>query len=104
MNDKVYVVYILTNKQHGTLYIGVTGNFARRMKEHRAGVIDGFTKKYDLKKLVYFEKFADPITAIAREKELKHFLRQWKIDLIEKQNPKWEDLLVTVFGMNEIKI
>lgn len=99
---KIYVVYILTNKPNGTLYIGVTGDFTRRMTEHRQGLIKGFTEKYNLKKLVYFEKFANVNEAIAREKQLKHFLRQWKIDLIEKQNPEWRDLLVTIFGAEEI--
>lgn len=98
---KIYVVYILTNKPNGTLYIGVTGDFTRRMTEHRQGLIKGFTEKYGLKKLVYFEKFADVNEAIVREKQLKHFLRQWKIDLIEKQNPEWKDLLVTIFGAEE---
>jgi putative endonuclease len=72
------------------------------MTEHRQGLIKGFTKKYDLKKLVYFEKFADVNEAIAREKQLKHFLRKWKIDLIESQNPEWNDLWVTIFGAEKI--
>jgi putative endonuclease len=95
---KVYVVYILTNKINGTLYVGVTNDLKRRIVEHREGACDGFTKKYDLKKLVYIEQFACVYSAIAREKRLKHWNRKWKIDLIEKQNSGWIDLYESIFG------
>lgn len=89
---KNYYVYILTNKPNGTLYIGVTNDLARRMYEHRNKLINGFTKKYNLKKLIYFEVFDRIEDAILREKRLKKWNRQWKIELIEKTNPNWIDL------------
>ena len=89
---KNYYVYILTNKPRGTLYIGMTNNLVRRGYEHRNGLADGFTKKYSLKMLVYFEVFNRVEDAILREKRLKKWNRQWKIDLIEKVNPNWDDL------------
>ena len=89
---KNYYVYILTNKPRGTLYIGMTNNLVRRGYEHRNGLADGFTKKYNLKMLVYFEVFNRVEDAILREKRLKKWNRQWKIDLIEKVNPNWDDL------------
>ena len=89
---KNYYVYIVTNKQHGTLYIGMTNNLVRRSYEHRNCLIDGFTKKYNLKRLVYFEVFNTVEEAIHREKRLKKWNRQWKIDLIEKDNPNLNDL------------
>ena len=89
---KNYYVYILTNKPRGTLYIGMTNNLVRRGYEHRNGLADGFTKKYNLKMLVYFEVFNRVEDAILREKRLKKWNRQWKIDLIEKLNPNWDDL------------
>ncbi len=89
---KNYYVYILTNKPNGTLYIGVKNDLARRMYEHRNKLINGFTKKYNLKKLIYFEVFDRIEDAILREKRLKKWNRQWKIELIEKTNPNWIDL------------
>ncbi len=89
---KNYYVYIVINKPRGTLYIGMTNNLVRRSYEHRNGLIDGFTKKYNLKRLVYFEVFNRVEDAIHREKRLKKWNRQWKIDLIEKVNPEWIDL------------
>ena len=89
---KNYYVYILTNKPRGTLYIRMTNNLVRRGYEHRNGLADGFTKKYNLKMLVYFEVFNRVEDAILREKRLKKWNRQWKIDLIEKLNPNWDDL------------
>ncbi len=89
---KNYYVYIITNKPKGTLYIGLTNNLIRRSYEHQNGLIDGFTKKYNLKRLVYFEVFNLVEDAILREKRLKKWNRQWKIDLIEKANPNWNDL------------
>ena len=89
---KNYYVYIVTNKPRGTLYIGMTNNLIRRAYEHRKGLIEGFTKKYNLKRLVYYEVFNRVEDAILREKRLKKWNRQWKIDLIEKVNPNWYDL------------
>ncbi len=89
---KNYYIYIITNKPKGTLYIGMTNNLVRRGYEHRNGLIDGFTKKYNLNRLVYFEVFNCVEDAIVREKRLKKWNRQWKIDLIEKVNPNWDDL------------
>jgi putative endonuclease len=86
-----YYVYLLANK-HGTLYLGVTNDIVRRGYEHRTNVTGGFTARYGIHKLVWFEIFDDAITAIAREKELKKWRRDWKIRLIEEQNPGWVDL------------
>jgi len=87
-----YYVYILASKRNGTLYIGVTNNLNRRMLEHKSGLIPGFTKKYNVHRLVYFESTNDIRSAITREKRLKKWKRQWKIRLIEENNPEWEDL------------
>ena len=87
-----YWVYVLTNKPRGTLYVGVTNDLVRRVAQHREGLIGGFTKRYALKELVYFEQFDGPSTAIQREKNIKHWSRQWKLELIEGANPKWRDL------------
>ncbi len=87
-----YYLYILTNKTYGTLYIGVTNDLERRMFEHKNKMIEGFTKQYGLKKLVYFETYQYINDAIKREKNMKKWKRQWKIDLIEKENSNWKDL------------
>ncbi|WP_109097194.1 GIY-YIG nuclease family protein [Aquimarina sp. AU58] len=87
-----YAVYILTNKKNGTLYIGMTNNLERRVFEHRSKYVDGFTKKYDLNKLIYFEIYQYVNDAIEREKRLKAWKRQWKINLIEEYNKDWNDL------------
>ena len=89
---KSYYVYILTNKKHGTLYIGVTGNLERRIYEHKKKLVDGFSKKYNLTKLVHYEETDEITIAIEREKRMKKWYRKWKIELIEKDNPKWIDL------------
>ncbi|MEK7502793.1 MAG: GIY-YIG nuclease family protein [Patescibacteria group bacterium] len=89
---KHYYVYILTNKTNKVLYTGITNNPLRRTYEHKSGVIEGFTKKYRLKKLVYLESFDNPNDAIAAEKRIKGWLRIKKIKLIESRNLNWEDL------------
>lgn len=91
-NVHEYYVYILTNMPNGTLYIGMTNNLERRILEHKSGSVEGFTKKYGLKTLIYFEVHQNVNEAILREKQLKKWKRQWKIDLIEKDNPNWSDL------------
>ena len=85
-------VYILASKYNGTLYIGVTSNLPQRLFQHREALVEGFSKKYDVKTLVYFELFEDMPNAITREKALKGIARAKKIALIEAANPKWEDL------------
>lgn len=88
---KTYYVYILSNKSK-TLYIGVTNDLKRRMFEHKNKLVNGFTKRYNLTKLVYFEVFNNSQDAIRREKQLKNWHRDWKINLINKNNPKWSNL------------
>jgi putative endonuclease len=90
--SKVYYTYILASRRNGTLYIGVTNDLARRLGEHREGLASSFTKKHDVKLLVYFEAFDDVTAAIARETRLKKYKREWKINLIEQNNPNWRDL------------
>ena len=85
-------VYIMTNRRNGILYIGVTSDLMRRCYEHREGLVDGFTKRYSLKWLVYFEDHDDIRSAIQREKTIKHWPRAWKVRLIHRQNPDWQDL------------
>jgi putative endonuclease len=85
-------VYIVTNRPNGVLYVGVTSDLPRRVWEHREGVAEGFTKRYDLKRLVYAEHHDDIRLAIQREKNLKHWSRAWKVRLILTDNPAWDDL------------
>lgn len=85
-------VYIMANAPNGTLYVGVTSDLVRRVAEHRTGSLPGFTSQYGVKRLVYFESHDDINAAIAREKQLKKWRRDWKIDLIEQKNPHWDDL------------
>ena len=92
MFDKTYCVYILSSQKNGTLYIGVTSNLVKRVWEHKNKKVDGFTKKYEIHHLVYFEQHNNPESAIKREKQIKKWNRLWKIRLIEKKNPQWEDL------------
>ncbi len=87
-----YYVYIMTSERYGTLYVGVTNNLIRRTWEHKEGVTPGFTNQYGVKKLVFFETYDDVKTAIQREKNTKHWKRDWKIDLIERSNPDWRDM------------
>jgi len=85
-------VYILSSRPGGTLYVGITNNLIRRAFEHREGMIPGFTKRYGVKMLVYYEEHATAEAAIQREKNIKHWSREWKIDLIVSMNPEWRDL------------
>ncbi len=87
-----YWVYILASTQGGTLYVGVTNDLVRRTYEHREGLAEGFTRKYAVKRLVYFEPHDTAQQAIQREKNIKHWPREWKIDLIIRNNPEWRDL------------
>jgi putative endonuclease len=89
---RTFYVYILAKHRHGALYIGVTNNLSRRIHEHREGLVPGFTKRYGVHQLVYFEQHATAASAIQREKTLKHWSRPWKIRTIETLNPTWADL------------
>ena len=90
--DKIWYIYILANKKNGVLYIGVTSNLLRRIYEHKEWLVDGFTKKYCVKSLVYYEEWTTIDSAISREKQLKWWNRQKKIELIESVNKEWNDL------------
>ena len=85
-------VYLMTNRRNGTLYLGVTANLAVRVWQHRTGTVEGFTKKYGLNRLVWYERFEDIRDAIQREKTMKHWSRAWKVRLIHAMNPEWDDL------------
>ncbi len=89
---KNYYIYIMASKKDGVFYIGVTGDLLKRVWQHREGFVEGFTKKYYVKKLVYYEITSDIKSAIQREKQIKRWKREWKIELIEKSNPDWRDL------------
>src|SRR5437016_8924869 len=95
-SERSYWVYILASKIGGTLYIGVTNDLVRRVYEHKEGLAPGFTKRYDVHRLVYFEQHADIEAAIRREKRLKKWNRKWKIQLIEESNPNWIDLYPSI--------
>ena len=90
--QKYFYVYIMASSRNGTLYIGFTSNLSQRIFEHKNHLLPGFTSKYNIDKLVYFERFDDPNSAIKHEKRLKEWNRNWKKDLIEKFNPEWRDL------------
>lgn len=92
MEAKQYYVYVLTNRTNRVLYIGVTNNLERRIFEHKNKLVEGFTKKYNLNKLVYYEATNDIDGALEREKQLKNRHRDWKINLINSSNPAWKDL------------
>jgi putative endonuclease len=89
---KRYFVYILASKRNGTLYIGSTSNLIQRVWQHKSGAVLGFTKKYKVHQLVYYEEHINIIEMVRREKRLKDWCRQWKLNLIEKFNPTWQDL------------
>jgi putative endonuclease len=90
-------VYMMASGQHGTLYIGVTSDLLTRIAQHREGLIEGFTKRYGVKRLVGFERHDSIVAAIQREKSLKKYKREWKVNLIERENPKWADLYPALF-------
>ena len=96
--EHTYFVYILASKRNGTLYVGVTNDLVGRVQEHRDGIVPGFTKRYGVKLLVYFETHGDINEAIAREKRIKRWLRKWKLELIEARNPQWHDLWLELTG------
>ncbi|WP_131794996.1 GIY-YIG nuclease family protein [Fluoribacter gormanii] len=97
MEEKQYYVYLLASKKYGTLYVGVTSNLAQRMYQHQKGLVEGFTKKYNVHQLVYYEIHSDVYEAITREKQIKKWNRQWKINLIEQNNPQWLNLTTGLF-------
>ncbi|MGP0090860.1 MAG: GIY-YIG nuclease family protein [Xanthobacteraceae bacterium] len=96
--ERSYFVYILASRPYGTLYIGVTNDLLRRVEQHREGAVPGFTKKYGVGQLMYFEAFEGIEEAIQREKSLKEWRRQWKINPIERENPHWQDLFPALSG------
>ena len=94
--EQIFYVYMLASRRNGTLYVGVTNDLARRVFEHRTGAVRGFTTKYDVKILVWYEPHPSIAEAIAREKRLKRWRRDWKLSLIEQTNPQWLDLNETL--------
>ncbi|MCC0059157.1 MAG: GIY-YIG nuclease family protein [Hyphomicrobiaceae bacterium] len=98
MENRVYCVYILASRLGGTLYVGVTGDLVRRIYEHKVKFTKGFTAKYGVTRLVYFESFTEVRSAIHREKQLKRWNRAWKVRLIEERNPNWDDLYPSITG------
>lgn len=94
--------YLLASRKHGTLYAGVTSHIEKRMWEHREGIIPGFTKRYGVKRLVYLEVYDDIVEAIQREKRVKEWKRDWKIALIERDNPDWNDLAVNLLNFDSL--
>jgi len=96
--EKDFYVYIMASQRNGTLYIGVTSDLVKRVYEHKNNVVEGFTRKYGIHVLVYYEKHLSAESAIRREKRLKSWKRQWKLALIEKDNPKWLDLYPNITG------
>ena len=95
-------VYILASRRHGTIYIGSTTDLAKRMYEHREGLVPGFTRAHGVKRLVYFETYDDISDAIVRERRMKEWQRNWKVRLIEQDNPNWEDLAVSLLGFEPL--
>ncbi len=91
-----YYAYILASKRNGTLYVGVTNDLVRRVYEHKHDLVEGFTRKYQVHDLVYFEQTEEVVSAITREKQIKKWNRAWKIELIEKANKDWRDLYETI--------
>jgi putative endonuclease len=96
---KYYYVYILASKKKGVLYIGVTNNLLKRVHQHKNNIAEGFSRNYNVHKLVYFEQTTDIKSALMREKQLKKWKRNWKIELIEQNNPEWKDLYFELGGV-----
>ena len=92
----MYYVYLTASGKHGTLYLGVTNDLVRRIHEHKTKVVPGFTAQYGVTRLVWYEVYEDPINAITREKDIKKWRRDWKIRLIEEENPEWLDLYPSI--------
>ena len=97
-------VYMMANRKHGTIYIGVTSRLVGRVADHREGLIEGFTKRYGLNRLVWYEPYESMVAAIQREKSLKKYKREWKINLIERENPDWDDLFPALVGKKSYEI
>jgi putative endonuclease len=104
MSAKKMFVYFMTNALNTVLYIGITNNLERRVLEHKRGSSDGFTKRYKVRKLVYYEMTNSPWSAINREKQLKNWHRDWKMNLIMQENPLFKDLSVELFGDAETSL
>ncbi|KAB2865797.1 MAG: GIY-YIG nuclease family protein [Bauldia sp.] len=98
MRHHQYFVYMLASRIGGTLYVGVTNDLVHRVQEHKAGLVEGFTKKHGVDRLVYFEEYGDIRDAIGREKQLKRWNRAWKVRQIEARNPNWDDLFPSIVG------
>lgn len=98
--DLFIAVYMMASRRHGTIYTGVTSKLVRRIGEHRDGLIAGFTEEYRVKRLVWYEPFEQITAAIQREKSIKRYKREWKINLIERENPNWDDLFPRLVGMH----
>jgi putative endonuclease len=96
--EKFYYVYILASRRYGTLYVGVTGDLGRRIYEHKNNLLPGFTRRYGVHSLVWYETYTDVYAAIEREKQIKGWNRDWKIRLIERSNPNWDDLYPELAG------
>ena len=96
--NQYYYVYILASKKNGTLYIGVTSDLPRRVFEHKNNLLEGFTKKYKIHNLVWYEQHETILGAITREKQLKKYKRKWKMNLIDRLNPEWKDLYSGILG------
>ena len=92
----MYFVYLITNKRYGTLYVGVTSDLVKRIYEHRGGFVEGFSKEHDLSRLVWYEAHEDVLAAITREKLIKRWHRDWKMNLIQAGNPAWDDLYESI--------
>ena len=100
--DASIAVYMMSNRKHGTLYVGVTSQFLRRVSQHREGLRGGFTKTHGLTRLVWFTQHEDMRAAIHHEKRLKKYKREWKINLIDRDNPNWDDLWLALVGEDRV--